>query len=321
MVSLLFIGAVQARADVLESWDNTSDATFDGWSIPPSYSTNNYANFAASYSTTTGVTNGAAAVAIASTPANESSATPSGPDYGQMLASPSSQSLTKIMAHAAGVQFDLYTPPGSFGYYLQLDVDLNNADMAAGYHSIYNYYYIATTVGTETTMTYYFTPPAAYESVFGDPAYGNIISANAAYQADLATSANPTQIIIQVGGGYSAGNETMYIDNLRAFYTLGDFNFDHHVDASDILAMENALANPNAYEAANDLTNNDMLQIGDINGDGVVNNADLQAFETYLINGNGSVSSVPEPASLLLFGLTGPALLAVARRRRKISTI
>ncbi|HZZ26550.1 MAG TPA: dockerin type I domain-containing protein [Pirellulales bacterium] len=315
-----------AHGDVLESWNNTSDPTFDGWAVPPSYSTNNFNNFAATYSTTTGVTNGVAALAISSTPANDAGQTtevqngntvsgPFGPDYGQMLEGPYTQSWTKILAHAAGLEFDVYTPPGSFGFFEQWDVDLSNADAGFG-KSIYNYYYLATSIGNETTLQYFFTPPPAFQTVFGTDAYNAIVSSNAAYQAALATSTNPTQILIQTGGGYTAGNETMYVDNLRAFYALGDFNFDHHVDSSDITAMESMLTNMSAYESTNLLTNNDMLQIGDFNNDGVVNNVDLQGLLDYLIAGNGSVAGVPEPASLLLLELAVPALVVVARRRR-----
>jgi hypothetical protein len=85
-----------------------------------------------------------------------------------------------------------------------------------------------------------------------------------------------------------------------ATYYAGDFNRDGHVDAADILAMEQALADLPDYEVTKGLTDAQLLLIGDINGDGVVNNADLQALEDYLIAGNGSADSVPEPASWIL---------------------
>ncbi|HTQ37586.1 MAG TPA: dockerin type I repeat-containing protein [Pirellulales bacterium] len=318
-VAAMVFGVRGAQADVLESWENTSDPTFDGWSIPPSYSTTNYANFSASYNTTYGVTNGLASVAVASTPANDASMSPSGPNYGQMIANEGSQAWTTMLSHAAGLSFDVYLPPGSFGYYTQFDLDLNNAD--AGYTSIDSYHYLAANNGAETTMKFYFQYPAVYESLWGTTDYNNINASNAAYQALLATSTHQTGIFIQMGGGYSAGppvNETAYFDNVQIFYELGDFNFDHHVDAGDIIAMEQALANPAAYEATNDLTNNDLLEIGDLNGDGKVNNADLQYLISYLNFGEGSLSrAVPEPASLMLLGLAAPALAAVAHRRRK----
>ena len=80
---------------------------------------------------------------------------------------------------------------------------------------------------------------------------------------------------------------------------LGDFNQDGHVTAADITAMENALANSNSCMLANGLSNADLLAIGDLNGDGVVNNADLQAFLDYLKAGHGS-TSVPEPNTFVL---------------------
>ncbi len=60
-----------ARGAILESWNNTSDATFDGW-------TTNLQPYSPSYSTTTGVTEGSAALAMTGV---------ASPTYGQMLRS------------------------------------------------------------------------------------------------------------------------------------------------------------------------------------------------------------------------------------------
>jgi hypothetical protein len=43
--------------------------------------------------------------------------------------------------------------------------------------------------------------------------------------------------------------------------------------------------------------------LADVNGDGQFNDADLQALNTYLLDGGGSTSPVPEPASCLLLAL------------------
>jgi len=98
-------------------------------------------------------------------------------------------------------------------------------------------------------------------------------------------------------------------------YLLGDLNRDGHVNAADILAMEQALANLPAYQAAHGLTNAQLLEIGDINGDGVVNNADLQALITLLKSGGGSTAKVPEPTSVILLALAVPSIGVALRRR------
>ena len=80
----------------------------------------------------------------------------------------------------------------------------------------------------------------------------------------------------------------------------GDFNRDGHVSASDILAMEQALTSLPAYKTAQGLTSAQLLAIGDLNGDGKVNNADLAALLSKLKAGGGSADPLPEPSALTL---------------------
>ncbi len=64
--------------------------------------------------------------------------------------------------------------------------------------------------------------------------------------------------------------------------------------------------------AHSNLTNTQLLDIEDVNGDGKFTNADLQSLLIDLKNGGGSADSVPEPASIVLFGFsaTGNCLSA-----------
>jgi hypothetical protein len=183
--SLMAIGSSGAKATLIESWEGT----LDSWQVPsPAGSAAQQANFQSGFSTTNGVTNGADSLSIGATAAN----TGSGPDYSQMLLGPSTTGNTSILGNASAIQLDIFTPPGSFNGFLQFDMDINNAD--TGFQSLDGFSYPSTTIGSETTLTFSLTP---------------------AETATLHSSANPTSIIIQVGGGFSAGNETMYLDNLR----------------------------------------------------------------------------------------------------------
>ena len=112
-----------------------------------------------------------------------------------------------------------------------------------------------------------------------------------------------------------------YFDNAR-FYTPGDMNNDGHVNAADIKAMQLALTNPSLYQTTffNGNTNyvaSDLATLGDMNCDGVFTGADVQALLNTIKAGHGSVTSVPEPASIVLLALTIPAAFAARRQLRK----
>ena len=177
VAAALVVQGAFAQTVTLEGWQNT----LDGWTIPqnPGY-------FTPSFSTTLGVTYGSYSLAL--TEANGGA----GENYGQMLLSPFESSWTALLGNATSLSLDIYTPPGSFGYYLQFDVDLNNADI--GYQSIDGYSYPATVIGSEYTLT---------------------IPIPSGISSGLKASSNPTQIAIQIGGGYSSPADTMYLDNLR----------------------------------------------------------------------------------------------------------
>jgi hypothetical protein len=80
--------------------------------------------------------------------------------------------------------------------------------------------------------------------------------------------------------------------------------------------MQQALANVNAYEAAYGVTDAQLQVIGDLNRDGIFDNADVQAMLYRLIYGTlpgaAPAAAVPEPSALLLLSAGG--LLLIARR-------
>ena len=171
---ILSVGLIlqNASAQLIESFENT----LDGWTVQNG-------SYTAGFSTTTGVTDGSYSLSLTGT---------TGPNYGQMLGSPSTTLLTSELAGASALSFDVYAPGGSFGYYLQFDVDINNSD--TGYQSLDSYSYPGVSIGGETTIT---------------------VPISASLQSALAASPNGTSIYIQVGGGFSDGNETFYLDNIR----------------------------------------------------------------------------------------------------------
>jgi hypothetical protein len=169
-----------ASAVVIESWENT----LDGWQVPSPGGSNT--SYSASFSSTLGVTNGSYSLAVGNTLGTA-------PNYSQLLLGPSTQALTTLLANSSAVSLDVYTPAASFGYFLQIDIDINNND--TGFQSLDGYDYQSVNIGSETTLT---------------------VPISSTLQSELAASTNPTQFAIQVGGGSTPFNETMYLDNLQA---------------------------------------------------------------------------------------------------------
>ena len=80
--------------------------------------------------------------------------------------------------------------------------------------------------------------------------------------------------------------------------------------------MITALTDLKTYKKNNFTEDKQLSFLGDINGDHVVTNADLQALLNQLKSGGGSVSAVPEPNSILLF-VYGVVSLSLANVSRK----
>ncbi len=71
----------------------------------------------------------------------------------------------------------------------------------------------------------------------------------------------------------------------------GDFSFDGQAGPADVAAMFAALADIPSFEATHGLTDADWRFIGDMNGDHVVNNLDLQGLLTLLISSSGGAQA------------------------------
>jgi hypothetical protein len=132
------------------------------------------------------------------------------------------------------------------------------------------------------------------------------------YVNDIQTGMNQLEALEAAVNSPAVGETVKTIKPL-----LGDFNFDGHVNAADISAMEAALANLNNFESSHGLSSAYVNYIGDLNGDGQVNNADLQVLINDLKTGHGSFSETPEPGSVVLLGLGGLALAGWKLRRRR----
>jgi hypothetical protein len=96
----------------------------------------------------------------------------------------------------------------------------------------------------------------------------------------------------------------------------GDFNQDGQLTGADITAMLVALTDLDAYKASHNLSDANLLAIGDLDHSTFLSNADLQPLLDLVATGGGALASVPEPSSLMLFALAIPAFVLRGRYRR-----
>ena len=118
-----------------------------------------------------------------------------------------------------------------------------------------------------------------------------------------------------VDGGTN-NHGTVFSLTLPSSTLLGDLNRDNQFNALDLKAMLTAVTDLKAYKSGNYYTSDaDFLAVADLNGDGKVNNADIQALLNKLKSGTGSAAAVPEPVTMQLL------LAAPGHRRRRLSRV
>jgi hypothetical protein len=95
----------------------------------------------------------------------------------------------------------------------------------------------------------------------------------------------------------------------------GDFDRNFVRNAGDIQAMLSALSNLTSYQSTKNLNSAELLSIGDLDGNGLINNLDVQSLLNLLAvsaSGGGTLAAVPEPSSALILGMG--TFLVLARR-------
>jgi hypothetical protein len=112
----------------------------------------------------------------------------------------------------------------------------------------------------------------------------------------------------------------------EVLWVKGDYNLDGKLTNADMQAMLIALKGQNAYQSSHGMSNMEFNAICDINGDGLLNAADISMMQKLLASGvqagngvfgGGSLATVPEPATAVLAAISF-GLLYAARRRRAV---
>lgn len=91
----------------------------------------------------------------------------------------------------------------------------------------------------------------------------------------------------------------------------GDLNLDRSTSVADVATLMMALSDLQKYQAAHNLTDDQTLALGDLDGDHKVTNLDLQGLIDTLANsaGGGALSAVPEPAGWPLAAIGATVIL------------
>jgi len=85
------------------------------------------------------------------------------------------------------------------------------------------------------------------------------------------------------------------------YFIPGDLDLTGQRSIADVRNLAGALSDLSRYQTSGDLSNEELMQAGDVNGDNRIDNADLQSLINRLANGGGgSIMAVPEPRGCLL---------------------
>ncbi|HTQ39407.1 MAG TPA: rhamnogalacturonan lyase B N-terminal domain-containing protein [Pirellulales bacterium] len=126
-----------------------------------------------------------------------------------------------------------------------------------------------------------------------DPGSVGSINASGLYLAPLSPVGSATA---RATSGAVSGTAAVVVAYLK-----GDVDLDGYRDAADVISLMRALSDLTAYQTNNHLSDDDLLAIADVNGDGSVTNADLQALQTLLRSGSsggsGNLTEAGVPAS------------------------
>jgi hypothetical protein len=111
---------------------------------------------------------------------------------------------------------------------------------------------------------------------------------------------------------WSSGSFAQDLGPLRSWWTApqqGDFDGDGDVDGADFVVWQTNFPKSNGA----------LLAQGDADGDGDVDGADFVVWQTnFPFSPGPGASPVPEPAGLLLAGVSIPAIILTIRRRGRI---
>ena len=116
-----------------------------------------------------------------------------------------------------------------------------------------------------------------------DPGSVGTVDGSGLYTAPLSPVGSAT---VRATSGTISGTAAIQVN-----YLQGDINLDGHRDGADIVAFMQAITDLSGYQTQQVLSNQNLLTIADINGDGEVNNSDLQYLLNLVIGGGSSASA------------------------------